>query len=105
MHPRDLKRELVFACALTLGAALATGVLAPLQRHAGDRLVRLGANRAPEPPAGLPDVAVVTLDAQSLGAYPAWPATSTRVLDPREPAEELLWSRPPEVEELGAPER
>jgi len=75
MHLRDLIRELIFACALTMAAAvaLATGVLAPLQRHAADALVRLGATRAPEPPAGVPDVAVVALDAQSLRAYPAWP--------------------------------
>src|SRR5208283_37397 len=75
MHRRDLIRELVFACALALAAAaaLATGILAPLQRYAADALLRLGAVRAPDPPAGIPDLAVVALDAQSLRAYPAWP--------------------------------
>jgi HD-GYP domain-containing protein (c-di-GMP phosphodiesterase class II)/CHASE2 domain-containing sensor protein len=35
--------------------------------------VRLAAGRAPDPPRGLPDVAIVALDPQSLRAFPAWP--------------------------------
>jgi HD-GYP domain-containing protein (c-di-GMP phosphodiesterase class II)/CHASE2 domain-containing sensor protein len=89
MHPRDLIRELILAGALSLAAAsaLATGLLAPFQGSAADALMRLGANRPPDPPAGFADVAVVALDAQSLRAYPAWPwprrlyAKAIRLLD------------------------
>ncbi len=72
---RNLLRELGIASLVAAAAAvaLATDVLAPIRRPAADALVRLGARNAPEPPAGIPDVAVVALDPPSLRAFPSWP--------------------------------
>lgn len=62
------------AAGLALAALLlATGLLSPLQRLASDGLVRLAAASPPAPPPGLPDVALVALDPQSLRVFPDWP--------------------------------
>jgi HD-GYP domain-containing protein (c-di-GMP phosphodiesterase class II)/CHASE2 domain-containing sensor protein len=74
-RPRERLAELVIAAAVAGAASLAvaTGALAPLERPVADLLVRVAAARPPSPPAGLPDVAVVALDPQSLRAFPTWP--------------------------------
>jgi HD-GYP domain-containing protein (c-di-GMP phosphodiesterase class II)/CHASE2 domain-containing sensor protein len=72
---RDVARALGLGAAVAVAAGLAigTGVLAPLQRLAGDALLRLVAGRPLASPPGLPDVALVALDPPSLRAFPAWP--------------------------------
>ena len=52
---------------------IASGIAAPLERLAEDSLVRIAALQPPEPPADLPDVALVAIDPQSVRALPDWP--------------------------------
>jgi HD-GYP domain-containing protein (c-di-GMP phosphodiesterase class II)/CHASE2 domain-containing sensor protein len=61
--------------AVTLVAVLgvATGGVPALQRPAADALVRLAARHPPASAPGLPDVALVAIDPQSLRAFPDWP--------------------------------
>jgi HD-GYP domain-containing protein (c-di-GMP phosphodiesterase class II)/CHASE2 domain-containing sensor protein len=72
---RERLRELAIGAAVAAAAALAIGThaVAPLQRHAADALMRLAAGRPPPLPVGLPDVAVVAIDPQSLRRFEAWP--------------------------------
>ena len=69
------------AAAVAIAAALviASGVAAPLERLAADALVRIGAARPPEPPADLPDVALVAIDPQSVRALPGLAVAAQRL--------------------------
>jgi len=73
--PRSLIEPAASAAAVAIAAALviASGIAAPLERLAADTLVRIGAANPPEPPAELPDVALVAIDPQSVRALPDWP--------------------------------
>ncbi len=65
----------VGAAALTALLAL-SGILAPIERPAGDAVLRLATRLAPAPPAGpadVPDVALVLIDPRSLREEPGWP--------------------------------
>ena len=70
--PRALLDPVATAAAVAGVAAIAigTGVSAPVERLAADALVRIGGAQAPEPPADLPDVALVAIDPQSVRALP-----------------------------------
>ena len=72
---RERLRELAIGAAVAAAAALAihAHALAPLQRPTADALLRLAGEHPPAPPSGLPDVAVVAIDAQSLRRFEAWP--------------------------------
>ena len=59
--------------AIAAALVITSGVAAPLERLAQDALVRIGAQQPPEPPADLPDVALVVIDPQSVRALPDWP--------------------------------
>ena len=72
---RGVREPVLSAAAVWAVAALliATHAAAPLQRWTADALVRLvAASPLPAPP-GIPDVALVALDPQSLRAIPDWP--------------------------------
>ena len=72
---RERLRELAIGAAVAAAAAVAihSRAVAPLQRHAADALVRLAVEHPPPLAAGLPDVAVVAIDPQSLRRFEAWP--------------------------------
>ncbi len=53
--------------------AIATGVASPRQRLAADALVRTAGEFPPPTLTGVPDVAIVRIDPQSLRAFPEWP--------------------------------
>jgi HD-GYP domain-containing protein (c-di-GMP phosphodiesterase class II)/CHASE2 domain-containing sensor protein len=72
---REHFRELLLATGIAglAGLAIASGIATPLQRPVADALVRFALGRPPAPAPGVPDVAIVALDPQSLRAFPAWP--------------------------------
>ena len=61
------------AVALATAAVLWTGLLAGVDRALGDALQRFGSRHPPALPMGVPDVALLALDPQSLRAFPDWP--------------------------------
>ena len=52
---------------------MASGVMAPVQRLVADACVRIASSQPPQPPVEIPDIVLVTLDSQSLRAFPQWP--------------------------------
>ncbi len=72
---RPLLAPAISAAIVATAASLviASGVCVSLERLAADALVRIGALHPPEPPADLPDVAIVAIDPQSVRALPDWP--------------------------------
>ncbi len=52
---------------------MASGVMAPVQRLVADACVRIASSQPPPPPVEIPDIVLVTLDSQSLRAFPQWP--------------------------------
>jgi CHASE2 domain-containing sensor protein len=70
----ELLRVLPTFVAVVLAAsAQVFGLADALDRRIGDALVRISPNAHLDPPNGIPDVAVVTIDARSLRAYDDWP--------------------------------
>lgn len=61
----------ILAALVTLASV--NGLTAPLERIAGDALLRAAARSAPRAPAAAPDAVLVALDPQSLRAHPDWP--------------------------------
>ncbi len=71
----EIMGAVVTALAVLVLASLliVTGVASPLQRLAADALVRTAGEFPPPTLIGVPDVAIVRIDPQSLRAFPEWP--------------------------------
>ncbi len=75
LRAREIRIEMAVALAVAAGVAAlaAAGVLRAPERAASDAALRFAAAYPPPPTRGLPDVAVVAIDPQSLRALPNWP--------------------------------